>query len=153
MTRLQKLTEEMHKCFRCNLCKMIPMPVVRNPDFMDAKRHLVNMALREHVVEESHALPAHEETIRNWRERGHQRGAAAALAGQWARGLGLKQLPGERADVLLFAGCRGGRGGVPAAFPALAASAARERVREAGAVGGAPRLWSLPATSAGSSLP
>ena len=35
MARLKELEEEMHKCFRCNLCKMIPLPVVRNPEFMD----------------------------------------------------------------------------------------------------------------------
>ena len=164
MARLKELEEEMHKCFRCNLCKMIPLPVVRNPEFMDgcpatleygfhsysgsgkqimalslvqgrisvdrklaevtyacttcglcdvsckfimdAERHLVNMALREHVVDEGHGLPIHEETIQTWRTHGHPQGAKRDRCDHWASGLGLKQLPGEKAQVLIFAGCR-----------------------------------------------
>ncbi len=42
LERLQALEDEMLKCFRCNLCKMIPLPVVTDPDYFDgcpASRH------------------------------------------------------------------------------------------------------------------
>ena len=35
MSKLQSLQDEMKKCFRCSLCKMIPLPTVRNPKFSD----------------------------------------------------------------------------------------------------------------------
>jgi heterodisulfide reductase subunit D len=163
LSRLQELREEMLKCFRCNLCKMVPLPVVRNPDFfdgcpavreygfhsysgsgkqimalsltegriepdsklaeivyacttcglcdvsckfnMDAERHQVNMALREHMVDAGLGLPLHEQMIENLRRCGYPDGDPQLVSGRWAQGLGLKKLPEERAEVLLFAGC------------------------------------------------
>ncbi len=161
--RLKELEGEMLKCFRCNLCKMIPLPVVTNPDYfdgcpanrefvfhsysgsgkqimalaltqgridadeklaeityacttcglcdvsckfnMDAERQQVNMALREHMVDEGLGLPVHQETVRNLQQYGHPDGNPQNPPGRWAEGLGLKTLPGESAEVLLFAGC------------------------------------------------
>jgi len=163
LARLKELQNEMQKCFRCNLCKMIPLPVVRNPDFfdgcpanreyvfhsysgsgkqimalsltegriqpdrslaeityacttcglcdvsckfnMDAERQQVNMALREHMVDEGLGLPAHQETMDNLERGGHPNGKPQGAPGRWAEGLGLKILPQESAEVLLFAGC------------------------------------------------
>jgi len=164
MGRLQELRDEMLKCFRCNLCKMIPLPVVRNPDFfdgcpanrhfvfhsysgsgkqimalsltegriqvdralaeityactacglcdvsckfnMDAERHLVNMALREHMVDEGLELPVHRRMVEGLQRHGYPAPEEPKNPpGRWAQGLGLKVLPGERAEVLLFAGC------------------------------------------------
>jgi len=161
--RLKELEGEMQKCFRCNLCKMIPLPVVRNPDYfdvcpanreyvfhsysgsgkqimalalvqdrieaddklagityacttcgacdvsckfnMDAERQQVNMALREHMVDENLDLDVHQETIENLKQHGHPDGKPATSPGEWAKGLGLKILPDDKAQVLLFAGC------------------------------------------------
>ncbi|UCD84291.1 MAG: (Fe-S)-binding protein [Deltaproteobacteria bacterium] len=36
LIRLKSLKTDMEKCFRCSLCKMIPLPVVRHPEFTDA---------------------------------------------------------------------------------------------------------------------
>lgn len=36
MERLKSLRADMEKCFRCSLCKMVPLPVVKHPDFTDA---------------------------------------------------------------------------------------------------------------------
>jgi len=163
VARLRELREEMLKCFRCNLCKMVPLPVVRNPDFfdgcpavreygfhsysgsgkqimalaltdgrieadrklaeislacttcglcdvsckfnMDAERHQVNMALREHVVEAGFDPPVHRRMMEGLRKGASPGGKGQAEAGRWAAGLGLKSLPAERAEVLLFAGC------------------------------------------------
>ncbi len=163
LERLQELEDEMQKCFRCNLCKMIPLPVVRHPDFfdgcpavrhfnfhaysgsgkqimalalledritvdskladvtyacttcgncdmackfvMDAERNIVNMALREHMVDEGLAPEIHQQTVTNLETYNHPQGKQPQPAGQWADGLNLKTLPNESADVLLFAGC------------------------------------------------
>ncbi len=163
LARLKELENEMHKCFRCNLCKMIPLPVVRNPDFfdscpatmeygfhsysgsgkqimalslvqgritadeklleisnacttcgscdvsckfvMDAERQQVNMALREHIVEQGIELEAHKSVINNLTKHGHPDGKPKHPPGEFAKDLNLKHLPDEKADVLLFAGC------------------------------------------------
>lgn len=153
----------MEKCFRCSLCKMVPLPVVRHPEFtdacpasrlfhfhgysgsgkqimalslldgriepdeamakvvfactacgycdvackfiMDAERHKVNMALREHLVDRGLFPPAHKKARENLRTCGHPDGKPERTAGAWAEGLGLKVLPEQKAEVLLFAGC------------------------------------------------
>jgi len=163
LQHLRELEDEMHKCFRCNLCKMVPLPVVRHPDFfdgcpanrefvfhshsgsgkqimalaliqgrieadsklseityactacgscdvackfnMDAERQQVNMALREHMVDEGLELPAHKQSVEKLKAHDHPMGVHVRAPGAWAEGLGLKTLPGEPAEVLLFAGC------------------------------------------------
>ena len=35
LLRLQSLQDEMKKCFRCSLCKMVPLPTIRNQNFSD----------------------------------------------------------------------------------------------------------------------
>jgi Fe-S oxidoreductase len=163
LSRLKELAPEMQKCFRCSLCKMVPLPTVLNPKYsdgcpssrqyhfhgysgsgknimalslvngrikvdqtladityactacglcdvsckfiMEAERHSVNMALREHLVDEGLALPAHLSMIKNLEESGLPRGRTGAAARDWAKDLGLKMLPDQTAPVLLFAGC------------------------------------------------
>lgn len=163
LERLIELKDEMHKCFRCNLCKMIPLPVVRNSDFfdgcpanreyafhsysgsgkqimalslvegriqadeklseivyacttcgscdvackfnMEAERTQVNMALREHIVDSGLELPVHREMVDNLVNHGYPGEKPPNAPGDWAKGLGLKILPKEKAQVLLFAGC------------------------------------------------
>lgn len=161
--RLKELAPEMQKCFRCSLCKMVPLPTVLNPRYsdgcpssrqfhfhgysgsgknimalslvdgriqvdqtladitfactacglcdvsckfiMEAERHSVNMALREHIVEEGFAPAAHRAMIKNLEESGLPQGRAGTAARSWAKDLGLKMLPDQTAPVLLFAGC------------------------------------------------
>lgn len=163
LPRLEELEPEMQKCFRCSLCKMVPLPTVLNPKYsdgcpssrlfhfhgysgsgknimalslvngrinvdqtladitfactacglcdvsckfiMEAERHSVNMALREHIVEEGFAPPAHQAMIKNLEEYGNPSGKAGGFASSWARDLGLKILPDQAAPVLLFIGC------------------------------------------------
>lgn len=163
LARLKKLQHEMHKCFRCNLCKMVPLPVVKHPDFfdicpanreyvfhsysgsgkqimalaltegrikadkklseityacttcgscdvsckfnMDAERQKVNMALREHMVDEKLENPHHRETVKNLKKYGHPNGNIPVPSGNWAKDLGIKILPKDKAEILLYAGC------------------------------------------------
>lgn len=163
LSRLKELEAEMKKCFRCSLCKMVPLPTVLNPKYsdgcpssrqfhfhgysgsgksimalslvngrikvdqtladitfactacglcdvsckfiMEAERHSVNMALREHIVDEGFALPAHKSMIKNLEEYGHPEGKMENSGSSWARELGVNILPDERAPILLFTGC------------------------------------------------
>jgi Fe-S oxidoreductase len=153
LDRLKRLRPDMEKCFRCSLCKMVPLPTVTHADFtdacpaarqyhyhafsgsgkqlmamslldgrcaadpalariafaccacgycdvackfiMDAERHRVNMTLREHLSDQGLAP----EPLRN---------APVGRTGpavNWAEGLGLKVLPAQKAETLIFAGC------------------------------------------------
>lgn len=163
LSRLQSLQDEMKKCFRCSLCKMVPLPTIRNRNFsdgcpaarefhfhgysgsgknimalslvdgrigvdkdladiafactacglcdvackfiMEAERHQVNMALREHITEEGFGPAVHRKAVENMRECGHPNGEQISAPANWSEGLDVKILPKERADVLLFAGC------------------------------------------------
>lgn len=153
----------MQKCFRCSLCKMVPLPTVLNSKYsdgcpasrlfhfhgysgsgksimalslidgriqvdktladityacttcglcdvsckfiMEAERQSVNMALREHIVDEEFAMPAHQSMIENLKKYRHPDGEIENPASNWAKDLRLKILPDETAPVLLFTGC------------------------------------------------
>ncbi len=153
----------MEKCFRCSLCKMVPLPVATNSSFtdacpaarhfhfhgfsgsgkqitalslldgriepdealarmtfactlcgycdvackfiMDAERHQVNMALRELLVEKDLAPDPLKKKIENLKEHGHAAGQTKRSPGEWAKGLDIKTLPEQKAEVLLVAGC------------------------------------------------
>ena len=163
LSRLRELEPEMQKCFRCSLCKMVPLPTVLNSKYsdgcpssrlfhfhgysgsgknimalslvdgrievdsaladitfactacglcdvsckfiMEAERHEVNMALREHIVDEGLGPAAHQVTIERLQKDHRPNGRSGGDAASWAEGLGLKTLPAEKAQVLLFTGC------------------------------------------------
>jgi len=72
---------------------------------MEAERHQVNMALREHVVDEGFGPSAHRQMIENLDAHGHPDGTPQVSASSWAKGLDVKVAPADSAAVLLFAGC------------------------------------------------
>lgn len=85
-------------CTTCGLCD------VSCKFIMEAERQDVILALREHIVAEGYGPAAHEAAIERLRTTGYAHGAPTDEHLGWARGLGLKSLPGERADVLLYTG-------------------------------------------------
>jgi len=159
--RLRALEDEMKTCFRCSLCKMVPLPVITDSRYaqgcpanreyhvhgysgsgksimalslledritadetlaeiafacttcglcdvackfiMDSERQVVNIALREHMVDKGLGLPAHRKVIEQQKRVSH-REASYLPHLKWARELGLKVLPEEKADVLLLPG-------------------------------------------------
>jgi len=163
LSKLQSLQDEMKKCFRCSLCKMVPLPVVSNPRYsdgcpasrefhfhgysgsgknimalslvdgriaadedlaklvfactacgmcdvackfiMEAERHHVNIALREHMVEQGCGPAIHEKTVERIRTLGRLEDRPPDLTAAWAEDFDVKSLPMQRAEVLLFAGC------------------------------------------------
>ncbi len=163
MERLKQLEGEMQKCFRCSLCKMVPLPVYNEPRFADccpanheyqfhgysgsgksimglslvdgriepdndlaevtfacttcgycdvackfimaAERQKVNMALREHLVEEGYGLPILLEQMKTLRRDGCLDGKETRQRLEKISDEGLKKLPEASADVLLYSGC------------------------------------------------
>ncbi len=163
LSKLTHLEADMKKCFRCSLCKMVPLPTVLDSRYsngcpasrelhfhgysgsgksitglsliegrievdealaeiafactacglcdvsckfiMEAERHQVNMALREHVVDEGFGRSAHRQMIENLDVHGHPDGTPRVSASSWAEGLNVKVAPPDSAAVLLFAGC------------------------------------------------
>jgi Fe-S oxidoreductase len=152
----------MEKCFRCSLCKMVPLPTVKHPAYteacpaarygafhgystsgkqimalalldgritadeamaavtfactacgfgdvackfiMDAERHAVNMALREHLVAGGFAREAHKPTMAHLAAHGRPTPVPGDRA-PWWNGLPVTTVAGTPADVLVLAGC------------------------------------------------
>ena len=163
LSNLKHLEAEMKKCFRCSLCKMVPLPTILDSRYsngcpasrelhfhgysgsgksitalsliegrievdealaeiafsctacglcdvsckfiMEAERHQINMALREHVVDEGFGPSAHRQMIGNLDDHGHPGETPQLSPSSWAEGLDLKVAPEQTAPVLLFAGC------------------------------------------------
>lgn len=153
---LKNLETEMKKCFRCSLCKMVPLPAVTDTRYsdccpashkyhfhgfsgsgksimglslldgrikadqdladitfactacgycdvackfiMEAERHTVNMKLREHLVDEGLSPDAHRRMISLHKSE-------ALHDTEWAKKAGIKLLPGESAEILVYGGC------------------------------------------------
>jgi len=95
----QALADITFACTACGLCD------VSCKFIMEAERHAVNMALREHIVDEGFALPAHRSMIKNLQEYGNPGGMTEDQGLSWAKDLGLKILPAQKAPILLFTGC------------------------------------------------
>ncbi len=160
LEKLQAYETETKKCFRCSLCKMVPLAVYQDVRFsnncpinnyyqfhawsgsgqqfmalalaqgriqadetladivfscrscgycdvackyiMDAERHLVNMALKETLVEAGLAPAEYKEAALNLKSHGSPLGTGGI---SWEAGLGLKQAARTQAKVLLWAGC------------------------------------------------
>jgi len=86
-------------CAACGLCD------VSCKFIMEAERHRVNMALREHIVDQGFALPAHRRMMENLEMHGSPvDGPPRWSLTDWARQAGIKVLPGEEAEVLVYTG-------------------------------------------------
>jgi Fe-S oxidoreductase len=67
---------------------------------MEAERHRINMALREHIVDEGFGPPAHQSILERLNGEAYGTVAPPASASSWAEGMRLKVAP-----TLLYAGC------------------------------------------------
>ena len=94
----QDLAQIMAACTTCGLCD------VACKFIMAAERQEVLMAFKEHLVEGGLALPAQRLRSDNLEQYGYSAGKPVLAPGQWAQGLGIKNLPKDRARVLLYAG-------------------------------------------------
>jgi heterodisulfide reductase subunit D len=94
----QSLTQIVAACTTCGLCD------VACKFIMAAERQDVIMAFKEHLVEFGKALPGQKLRGDNFEHYGYSAGMPVLAPGQWSQGLGLRILPSDNADVLLYAG-------------------------------------------------
>jgi len=94
----QDLARTVAACTTCGMCD------VACKFIMTAERQDVIMALKEHLIECGQALPGQQVRRDNLELYGYSAGKPVLAPGEWAQGLGIKILPGERANVLLYAG-------------------------------------------------
>ncbi len=85
-------------CTTCGMCD------VACKFIMAAERMEVIMALKEHLVESGELQKEHQILADNLQQFGYCEGKPAFAPGSWAQGMGIKKLPVEQADVLLFVG-------------------------------------------------
>ena len=85
-------------CTTCGLCD------VSCKFIMEAERQDVILALREHIVAKGYGPKAHEAAAERLTRTGYANGTPSVEQLGWAKGLGLKTLPNESADVLLYTG-------------------------------------------------
>jgi len=93
------LADIVFSCRTCGYCDMACNFI------MESKRNEINMALRETLVRKGLAPQEYKRTAQNLKDAGNPAGLTGAGAGDWAAGLNLKKLPGQKASVLLYAGC------------------------------------------------
>jgi Fe-S oxidoreductase len=97
-----KASEEMAEiAFSCRTCGYCD---VACKSIMDAERTQVIQTMREHLVEEGFAPKSNQEAIENFRRHGHVEGDVLSPLVGWAKANGIKVLPAEKAEVLLYAG-------------------------------------------------
>jgi Fe-S oxidoreductase len=95
----EALAEIAFACTACGLCD------VSCKFIMEAERHQINMALREHVVEQGYGPRAHRPMIQDLDAHGHPEGISRVSPSTWIEGLDVKVAPADTAPVLLFPGC------------------------------------------------
>lgn len=96
-----KVKDMVYQCQLCGNCD-VSCKVCR----YDMEVQAALEEVRAKFVEDGQTLPVHDKTIENLRKENNMMTRPAAGRGDWADGLGLKDLAKENCDVVFFAGCR-----------------------------------------------
>ncbi len=100
-----EITEEMlETIYRCQLCGMCQVACHLIGEICEPLE--IARELRIKCVEDGEILPEHMVMIENMRKEDNPLGESKARRGDWAQGLGLKNIDTETADVVFHAGCR-----------------------------------------------
>lgn len=96
------VTEVVHTCTACGACDVSCKICRYNLEPLDH-----NLALKAYAVEAGHTLPAAAKVMASLKsEKTMVPGAKKAKRMDWAKGLKLKDLTKEKAEVAFFAGCK-----------------------------------------------
>ena len=90
--------------YKCQLCGSCDVSCKAYRDDIDICEVL--MELRTHCVEQGFVIPEHLGIIDSMKKENNTLGEKKAARGDWAEGLGLKDINKEKVDVLFHAGCR-----------------------------------------------
>lgn len=95
----EDVLERIYTCTACRACEESCASL--------HKEHIVEVieAMRQMAVSEVGLLPAHEIMIEGLRNNDNVLDKPKAERGAWSEGLGLKDITGEKADVIYHAGC------------------------------------------------
>lgn len=87
-------------CLACGACDVACKVCRYNLEPLEMVREL-----KAHVVEQGHEHPVLRSVVDTVERTGNPFGAPRAARGDWADGLDVPRLPGQKAKVLFFAGC------------------------------------------------
>ena len=90
--------------YRCQFCGACDVGCKAYRDDIDISD--VMLELRGHCVEQGFLIPEHMAIIESMKKEDNTLGEKKAERGNWAEGLGLKDINKEKVDVLFHAGCR-----------------------------------------------
>jgi len=97
-----KAVDVVHSCLSCGACDVSCKICRYNMEPLEN-----NMELKADAVKKGHILPVQAEMIESLKsEKTLIRGAKKENRTAWAKGLGLKDLTKEHAEVMFFAGCK-----------------------------------------------
>ena len=90
--------------YKCQLCGACDIACKAYRDDIDISE--VMLELRTHCVEQGFVIPEHLGIIDSMKKENNTLGEKKAARGDWADGLGLKDINKEQVEVLFHAGCR-----------------------------------------------
>lgn len=98
----EKMLDIVYRCTMCGACdancRVIMGGMISNNEILHA--------LRVKCVEDGQSLPEHMELLNSMKKEDNTLGEPKSKRGDWADGLGLKNVTKEKVDVLFHAGCR-----------------------------------------------
>jgi Fe-S oxidoreductase len=100
-TVTEQVKDSVFKCNLCGLCDVSCKMCRYDMEPLEAMREL-----RATLVSQGNALPQLEPVIQGLRTQFNMVGQQAKARGDWAEGLGIKDLSVEKAEYLFFPGCR-----------------------------------------------
>lgn len=100
-----RLTEKVSEVvYACQLCGACDTMCKSYREVIDLTESL--LALREKCVEDGQVMIEHLAAIEALKRENNMLGEPKSERGEWAKGLGLKNINNEKADILFHAGCR-----------------------------------------------
>ena len=97
----EEVKNMVYQCQLCGNCDVTCKVCRYNMEVQGALEEI-----RARLVEDGQTLPVHDLAIENLRKENNMVMKPGAGRGDWAKGLGLKDLKNEQCDTMFFAGCR-----------------------------------------------
>ena len=97
----ERVKDVVYKCTTCGSCDVSDKICRYNLEPLEMIHEL-----KFRLVEDGQVLPKHTEIIEHVRKENNMMMKSAASRGDWAKGLDVKLVPDEKAEVLFHAGCR-----------------------------------------------
>jgi Fe-S oxidoreductase len=96
-----RVVDIVYKCTTCGSCDVSDKICRYNLEPLEMIHEL-----KFRLVEDGQVLPEHTAIVEHLRKENNMMAEPAASRGDWAKGLDVKRVPGEKAAVLFHAGCR-----------------------------------------------